>query len=95
MAWKPQVYTIGSDCDLGAPFALICRAKQREVFRSSAFVESLCCRSQAGVAPGFPQLPAKSPSFFLAASQESTAPSVGWKVKKALLGYAEIYTNTA
>lgn len=35
------------------------------------------------------RVPAKSPRFFLATSQESTALSVARKVKKALLGYVE------
>lgn len=35
------------------------------------------------------RVPAKSPRFFLATGQESTAPSVARKVKKALLGYVE------
>lgn len=35
------------------------------------------------------RVPAKSPRFFLATGQESTALSVARKVKKALLGYVE------
>lgn len=78
----------------GVSVCTLCRAKQREVpllpeEKASAPDLSLLWH-QASHSP-----PAKSPSFFLAAIQESTAPFVGWKVKKALLGYTEIYTNTA
>lgn len=94
-AWKPQVYTIGPDCNLGSPFVLLCRAKQRAVLHSSAFVESFCSRSQAGVASGFPQSSCQISKFFPGCHSGKYSSVRRLEVKKALLGYAAIYTNTA
>lgn len=80
MAWKSQVYTIGPDCNLGSPFVLICRAKQREVLCPSVFVAASAPDPSLVLQQASHSLPAKSLSFFLADIQESPAPSVGRKV---------------
>lgn len=48
----------------GVSICTLCRAKQRGVLCSSAFVESLCSTSQPGVAPGFPQSSCQISKFF-------------------------------
>lgn len=96
MARKPPVYTIGPDCDLGSP-CVLCAELNKGGCRAAL---PLWAASVPDLGLGLHQAshgrPARSPSFFLAAVQESPAPA-GRRMEssKALLGYAEVYTNTA